>query len=74
MSRLGKENVSCAVVLIRCRLYHRFYKVKRKRHLILNNGEVGAAIPAPGEGTTGLGAGDGLLVVPTESALAAYGN
>jgi outer membrane protein assembly factor BamB len=40
--------------------------------------QVGAAIPPPDEQnatlTTGLGAGDGLLVVPTESALAAYGN
>jgi len=37
---------------------------------------VGAAIPAPDEGifTTGLGAGDRLLVVPTESVLTAYGN
>ncbi len=39
---------------------------------------VGAAIPAPDEQngtvTTGLGAGDGLLVVPTERVLAAYGN
>ena len=40
--------------------------------------QVGAAIPAPDEQnallTTGLGAGDGLLVVPTERVLAAYGN
>ena len=39
---------------------------------------VGAAIPAPDEQnallTTGLGAGDGLLVVPAGSILAAYGN
>jgi outer membrane protein assembly factor BamB len=39
---------------------------------------VGAAIPAPDEQnavlTTGLGAGDRLLIVPTESTLAAYGN
>jgi outer membrane protein assembly factor BamB len=39
---------------------------------------VGAAIPAPDEHnvtpTTGLGAGDGLLVVPAETVLAAYGN
>jgi outer membrane protein assembly factor BamB len=40
--------------------------------------QVGAAIPAPNEQdavlTTGLGAGDGLLVVPAGSVLAAYGN
>ena len=36
--------------------------------------QVGAPIPYPGEGSTGLGAGDGILVVPTESVLAAYGN
>jgi len=36
--------------------------------------QVGAAIPALDEGTTGLGAGDGLLVVPTASVLVAYGN
>jgi outer membrane protein assembly factor BamB len=40
--------------------------------------QVGAAVPAPDEQnallTTGLGAGDGLLVVPTESILVAYGN
>jgi outer membrane protein assembly factor BamB len=40
--------------------------------------QVGAAIPAPDEQnallTTGLGAGDGLLVVPAGSILAAYGN
>jgi outer membrane protein assembly factor BamB len=40
--------------------------------------QVGAAIPAPDEQdatlTTGLGAGDGLLVVPAGSVLAAYGN
>ena len=37
---------------------------------------VGAAIPAPDEGifATGLGAGDRLLIVPTESTLVAYGN
>jgi len=39
--------------------------------------QVGAPIPAPDEGnatlTTGLGAGDGLLVVPTASILVAYG-
>ena len=37
---------------------------------------VGAAIPAPDEGifTSGLGAGDGLLVVPTPSTLVCYGN
>jgi outer membrane protein assembly factor BamB len=40
--------------------------------------QVGAPIPAPDEQnavlTTGLGAGDGLLVVPAGSILAAYGN
>ena len=40
--------------------------------------DVGAPIPAPDEQnpppTTGLGAGDGLLVVPTESTISAYGN
>jgi outer membrane protein assembly factor BamB len=40
--------------------------------------QVGASIPAPDEHnaylTTGLGSGDGLLVVPTESVLVAYGN
>jgi outer membrane protein assembly factor BamB len=40
--------------------------------------QVGASIPDPDEQnaylTTGLGSGDGLLVVPTESVLAAYGN
>jgi outer membrane protein assembly factor BamB len=40
--------------------------------------QVGAPIPAPDEHnaflTTGLGAGDGLLVVPAGSILAAYGN
>jgi outer membrane protein assembly factor BamB len=40
--------------------------------------QVGAPIPAPDEGngvlTTGLGAGDGLLVVPAGAVLAAYGN
>jgi outer membrane protein assembly factor BamB len=40
--------------------------------------QVGAPIPAPDEQnpppTTGLGAGDGLLIVPTESTLVAYGN
>jgi len=40
--------------------------------------QVGAAIPAPDEQnatlTTGMGAGDGLLIVPTASVLAAYGN
>ena len=40
--------------------------------------QVGAPIPAPDEQnatlTTGLGAGDGLLVVPAGSLLAAYGN
>ena len=40
--------------------------------------QVGAAIPAPDEFnatlTTGLGAGDGLLIVPTASVLVAYGN
>jgi len=40
--------------------------------------QVGAAIPAPDEQnallTTGLGAGDGLLIVPAGSILAAYGN
>jgi outer membrane protein assembly factor BamB len=40
--------------------------------------QVGAAIPAPDEQnatlTTGLGAGDGLLVVPAGGVLAAYGN
>src|SRR6202030_206832 len=39
--------------------------------------QVGGPIPYPDEGnaylTTGLGAGDGLLVVPTESVLVAYG-
>jgi outer membrane protein assembly factor BamB len=39
--------------------------------------QVGAAIPAPDEQnallTTGLGAGDGLLIVPTDSVLVAYG-
>jgi outer membrane protein assembly factor BamB len=39
---------------------------------------VGAPIPPPAEGAatiiTGLGAGDRLLVVPTEHILAAYGN
>jgi outer membrane protein assembly factor BamB len=37
---------------------------------------VGAPIPAPDEGifATGLGAGDRLLIVPTESTLVAYGN
>ena len=39
--------------------------------------QVGAPIPAPDEHnaflTTGLGSGDGLLVVPTESTLVAYG-
>jgi outer membrane protein assembly factor BamB len=40
--------------------------------------QVGAPIPPPDEHnaylTTGLGAGDGLLIVPTESILYAYGN
>ena len=38
--------------------------------------QVGAPIPAPeySSPTTGLGAGDGLLVVPTASTLVAYGN
>jgi outer membrane protein assembly factor BamB len=36
--------------------------------------QVGAPIPYPGEGTTGLGAGDALLVVPTANTLVAYGN
>ena len=36
--------------------------------------QVGAPIPYPGEGTTGLGAGDALLVVPTATILVAYGN
>lgn len=40
--------------------------------------DVGAPIPAPDEQnpppTTGLGAGDGLLIVPTASTLVAYGN
>ena len=40
--------------------------------------QVGAAIPAPDEFnavlTTGLGAGDGLLIVPAGSILTAYGN
>ena len=40
--------------------------------------QVGAPIPGPSEGgatvTTGLGAGDRLLIVPTESTLTAYGN
>jgi outer membrane protein assembly factor BamB len=36
--------------------------------------QVGAPIPYPGEGATGLGAGDGLLIVPTASVLIAYGN
>jgi outer membrane protein assembly factor BamB len=40
--------------------------------------QVGAAIPAPDEQngvlTTGLGAGDGLLIVPAGGVLAAYGN
>jgi outer membrane protein assembly factor BamB len=40
--------------------------------------QVGAPIPYSGEGgatvTTGLGAGDGLLVVPTQSTLVCYGN
>jgi outer membrane protein assembly factor BamB len=37
---------------------------------------VGAPIPAPDEGifVTGLGAGDRLLIVPTETTLTAYGN
>ena len=39
--------------------------------------QVGAPIPFSGEGnaivTTGLGSGDGLLIVPTESVLVAYG-
>jgi outer membrane protein assembly factor BamB len=39
--------------------------------------QVGAAIPAPDEQngllTTGLGSGDGLLIVPTDSVLVAYG-
>jgi len=39
--------------------------------------QVGAAIPPPDEQnfflTTGLGAGDGLLIVPTDSVLVAYG-
>jgi len=39
--------------------------------------QVGAPIPAPNEGsasvTTGLGSGDGLLIVPAGSILAAYG-
>jgi outer membrane protein assembly factor BamB len=39
--------------------------------------QVGAAIPAPDEQnallTTGLGAGDGFLIVPTDSVLVAYG-
>jgi outer membrane protein assembly factor BamB len=39
--------------------------------------QVGAPIPFPNEGnaiaTTGLGSGDGLLVVPTDSVLIAYG-
>lgn len=39
--------------------------------------QVGAPIPFPGEGnaisTTGLGSGDGLLIVPTASVLVAYG-
>jgi outer membrane protein assembly factor BamB len=39
---------------------------------------VGAPIPTPDEGnaflTTGFGAGDGLLIVPTESTLVCYGN
>jgi outer membrane protein assembly factor BamB len=39
--------------------------------------QVGAPIPFPDEGnailTTGLGSGDGLLIVPTESVLVAYG-
>lgn len=42
------------------------------------NTQVGAPIPAPDEQnaflTTGLGAGDGLLVVPAGAVLAAYGN
>jgi outer membrane protein assembly factor BamB len=40
--------------------------------------QVGAPIPGPDEGnatlTTGLGAGDGLLIVPAGSVLVAYGN
>ena len=40
--------------------------------------QVGAAIPGPDEQSaaliTGLGAGDGLLIVPTASVLVAYGN
>ena len=40
--------------------------------------QVGAEIPAPDEQnavlTTGLGAGDGLLIVPTPTILVAYGN
>jgi outer membrane protein assembly factor BamB len=38
------------------------------------NTQVGAPIPYTKEGITGLGAGDGLLVVPTASVLVAYGN
>jgi outer membrane protein assembly factor BamB len=42
------------------------------------NTQVGAAIPAPDEQnaflTTGFGAGDGLLIIPTASTLVAYGN
>ena len=34
---------------------------------------VGAPIPFPDEGTTGLGSGDGLLIIPTDSVLFAYG-
>jgi outer membrane protein assembly factor BamB len=36
--------------------------------------QLGAPIPYPGEGATGLGAGDRLLIVPTESTLFCYGN
>jgi outer membrane protein assembly factor BamB len=36
--------------------------------------QLSAPIPYPGEGNTGLGAGDGLLIVPTDTVLFAFGN
>src|SRR5207253_2633719 len=81
-SFVGDGNLSSAPVIVNQTIYigsgsGNLYGLDLNGQQVWST-QVGAAIPAPDEQnavlTTGLGAGDGLLVIPAGAILAAYGN
>jgi outer membrane protein assembly factor BamB len=78
----GEGDLTSAPVIVNQTIYigsssGTLYGLNTSGHQVWST-QVGAPIPFPDEGnaiaTTGLGSGDGLLVVPTDSVLFAYGS